>query len=202
MKVVTIGRETDNDVVIDDSHASRHHLQIILHDDGHYSLSDFGSSNGTFVNGQKIGGEITLNQYDIVRIGNTTIPWRMYFEQEQMEDKSDIGISSYTPPTSTTPLSSTSTTATLKVIRKKKLFGFAISFSVSVDGKKIGDLKNGVTLTCELDRCSHKLKIASLEKDISQEINISEGCSVVEAKVSLGMGILAGRPRIDDVKYM
>lgn len=82
MKVVTIGRNEDNDVVVNDLHASRYHLQIIQHDDGHYTLSDFGSTNGTYVNGQKISGEINLSLSDIVRIGNSTIPWRNYFESD------------------------------------------------------------------------------------------------------------------------
>ena len=83
MKVITIGRDIDNDVVIDDGYASRHHLQIVQCDDGTYKLADFGSSNGTYVNGQKVEGEIVLEPNDIVRVGNTTIPWRIYFEQEQ-----------------------------------------------------------------------------------------------------------------------
>lgn len=85
MKVITIGRDIDNDVVIDDGYASRHHLQIVQCDDGTYKLADFGSSNGTYVNGQKVEGEIVLEPNDIVRVGNTTIPWRLYFEQGQQE---------------------------------------------------------------------------------------------------------------------
>lgn len=84
MQVITVGRSEENDRVITDPCTSRHHLQIIQHDDGHFTLSDFGSTNGTYVNGQKINGEIQLNDTDIVRIGNTTIPWRMYFEEEQI----------------------------------------------------------------------------------------------------------------------
>ena len=83
MKVITIGRSEENDVVINDETVSRHHLQIIFHDDGHYTLSDFGSTNGTYVNGQRISGEIPLDDVDIVRIGNKTIPWRQYFEEER-----------------------------------------------------------------------------------------------------------------------
>lgn len=83
MKVITIGRSTENDVVINDPKVSRHHFQVIQHDDGRYTLSDFGSTNGTFVNGQKIGGEVYLYDNDIVRVGNTTVPWRMYFPPEQ-----------------------------------------------------------------------------------------------------------------------
>lgn len=82
MKAVTIGRSEDNDVVINDAHASRYHMQIIQHDDGHYTLADFGSTNGTYINGQKASGETFLTPSDIVRIGNTTIPWRNYFESD------------------------------------------------------------------------------------------------------------------------
>jgi len=198
MKVITIGRGTDNDVVIDDGYASRHHLQIVQCDNGTYKLADFGSSNGTYVNGQRVKGEIVLEPNDIVRIGNTTIPWRMYFEQEQSEARTKLDETPFAPSSAV----NTNTRATLKVIREKKIVGMAIKFSVLVDGKKIGDLKSGVTLTCELDKGPHKLKITSFEKDISQEINISDGCKVVEVKVSIGLGFLVGRPHIDDVKYM
>ncbi len=83
MKVITIGRSTENDVVINDPKVSRHHFQVIQHDDGHYTLSDFGSTNGTYVNGQKIRGEVYLHENDIVRVGNTTVPWRLHFPPEQ-----------------------------------------------------------------------------------------------------------------------
>ena len=86
MKVITIGRDESNDVVVYDPCASRHHLQIIQHDDGHFTLADFGSTNGTFINGQKVSGEVHLNINDIVRIGNSTIPWRLYFEEEDEQE--------------------------------------------------------------------------------------------------------------------
>lgn len=97
MKVITIGRHEDNDVFVDDPCASRHHLQIIQHDDGHYSLADFGSTNGTFINGQQISGEVDLNINDVVRIGNSTIPWRLFFEKEEQDSTQEIEKESYTP---------------------------------------------------------------------------------------------------------
>jgi hypothetical protein len=42
-------------------------------------MADFGSRNGTFVNGRRVSGEIYLNPTDSIRIGNTTLPWRGYF---------------------------------------------------------------------------------------------------------------------------
>ncbi|MDR1552068.1 MAG: FHA domain-containing protein [Prevotellaceae bacterium] len=79
MKVITIGRNPANDIVINDPLVSRHHCQIIQDDYGNFRLADFGSKNGTFVNGQKRNGESYLQQGDIIRIGNTTLPWISYF---------------------------------------------------------------------------------------------------------------------------
>ena len=80
MKVITIGRSSQNDITVNDSKVSRHHCQIIQHDDGNFSLSDFGSTNGTYVNGNRVHGEVKLNPSDVVRIGNTTLQWRNYFK--------------------------------------------------------------------------------------------------------------------------
>lgn len=92
MRVITIGRSVENDVVIHDPYATRHHLQIIQHDDGHFSLADFGSTNGTFINGQKIREEVDLYENDVVRIGNTTIPWRLYFEEEEVVQSNNAAL--------------------------------------------------------------------------------------------------------------
>ena len=81
MKVVTVGRSSDNDVILNDPYIGRHHCQIILHDDGSYSLSDFGSTNGTYVNGQRVYGEIKLSTNDIVKIGTTILTWGSYFKE-------------------------------------------------------------------------------------------------------------------------
>lgn len=81
MKVITIGRSNEgNDVIINDPMVSRHHFQIVQDDDGSFRLADFGSTNGTYINGQKVSGEVDLDENDIVRVGNTIIPWRQYFD--------------------------------------------------------------------------------------------------------------------------
>ena len=111
MKVITIGRSEENDVVITDPCASRHHLQIIQHDDGHFSVSDFGSTNGTYVNGQRINGEVILRDNDIIRIGNTTIPWTTYFNPVEQN-----GTQTFAKPSTETymPDSPTATSSTTK----------------------------------------------------------------------------------------
>lgn len=88
MKVITVGRSSDNDVVINDAKVSRKHLQFVYNDSGVWSVVDLNSASGTFVNGQKITGEIRLQLHDVIRIGDTTLPWTMsymmYIENQPM----------------------------------------------------------------------------------------------------------------------
>lgn len=80
MKIIKIGRSSSNDVNVNDPMVSRTHCQIIQDDDGNYRLIDTNSKNGTFINGTKRHGEVRLSTSDIVRIGNTTLPWQTYFK--------------------------------------------------------------------------------------------------------------------------
>jgi len=79
MKVVTIGRNSDNTIIVNDPYAGRHHCQITQNDNGTFCLLDRNAKNGTFVNGRRVSGEVMLNQSDVVRVGNTTLPWQSYF---------------------------------------------------------------------------------------------------------------------------
>jgi pSer/pThr/pTyr-binding forkhead associated (FHA) protein len=68
--VTTLGRDITNDIVINDPEVSRHHLRIARTADG-CSLEDLGSTNGTFVNGQRISGSRPLNNGDMIGLGET-----------------------------------------------------------------------------------------------------------------------------------
>ncbi|MDR1347189.1 MAG: FHA domain-containing protein [Prevotellaceae bacterium] len=81
MKVITIGRSSANDVKINDPYVGQHHCQVI-EDNGNFRLIDLNSKNGTYVNGMKIKGEVMLYSTDIVKIGNTVLPWKNYLNQE------------------------------------------------------------------------------------------------------------------------
>ncbi|MGO9067951.1 ATP-binding cassette domain-containing protein [Mycobacterium sp.] len=67
---VTIGRATDNDVVIPDVLASRYHATLTLTPLG-TEIRDT-SVNGTFVNGTRIGSAI-LTEGDVVTVGNVDL---------------------------------------------------------------------------------------------------------------------------------
>ncbi|HZC93189.1 MAG TPA: ATP-binding cassette domain-containing protein [Mycobacterium sp.] len=64
----TIGRANDNDVVIQDVLASRHHAFLVDSPLG-TEIRDARSVNGTFVNGVRVGSAL-LNEGDVVTIGN------------------------------------------------------------------------------------------------------------------------------------
>ncbi|GFG68388.1 ATP-binding cassette domain-containing protein [Mycolicibacter senuensis] len=68
---LTIGRATDNDIVISDVLASRHHAMLIPTPLG-TEIRDSRSINGTFVNGVRIGSAI-LTEGDLVTIGNVDL---------------------------------------------------------------------------------------------------------------------------------
>lgn len=78
MKIITIGRATTNNVVLQDNLVSGTHAQIIIKHNNCYSIVDLNSTNGTYVNNIRINGETILNTNDIIKIGNTIIPWQEY----------------------------------------------------------------------------------------------------------------------------
>lgn len=80
MKVLIIGRDAACDIVINDPKVSRNHCQLVLKDDGTFLIVDLGSSNGTYVNGQRISGEVRLSSLDSVRIGDTVLPLQQYVD--------------------------------------------------------------------------------------------------------------------------
>ncbi|NVJ60421.1 MAG: FHA domain-containing protein [Gammaproteobacteria bacterium] len=65
-KVLTIGRDTQCDIAIPMPHISRRHAQV-LQDGNKLMIKDLGSSNGTFVNGQK-QSETYLKNGDEIRV--------------------------------------------------------------------------------------------------------------------------------------
>ncbi|HZS05361.1 MAG TPA: FHA domain-containing protein [Blastocatellia bacterium] len=68
---ITIGRRADCHVVLDADNISRAHSSVSRRDDGYY-VTDLGSSNGTYLNEQRIESA-QLKDGDRLRIGNYTL---------------------------------------------------------------------------------------------------------------------------------
>jgi hypothetical protein len=65
--VIDIGRHSQNDLVLDDLHVSRHHAQLRAINE-QYVIFDVGSTGGIFLNERKIT-RATLQSGDVIRIG-------------------------------------------------------------------------------------------------------------------------------------
>ena len=73
---ITIGRETGNDIMIQDINASRRHAELNLSMQGIWTITDLGSMNGTIVNGQRVA-TLPLHAGDIITIGKTDLEFTL-----------------------------------------------------------------------------------------------------------------------------
>jgi hypothetical protein len=70
---LTVGRAAQNDLALDaDEYASAQHARIEPRQDGVW-VEDVGSTNGTFVNGDRITTPRILQPGDVIRIGETDL---------------------------------------------------------------------------------------------------------------------------------
>jgi class 3 adenylate cyclase/pSer/pThr/pTyr-binding forkhead associated (FHA) protein len=70
----SIGRSIDNEIVISDPSASRVHAELNYDiKEDKLVLNDIGSTNGTFINRERVIDSVVLKSDDIIRIGGTTI---------------------------------------------------------------------------------------------------------------------------------
>lgn len=65
---VFIGRDLNNEVVINDQEVSRRHARVFVQG-GNYVIEDLGSTNGTSVNGQRIMGPYILKAGELITFG-------------------------------------------------------------------------------------------------------------------------------------
>ncbi len=107
---VTIGRDISNDIVINDAEVSRNHARLILERD-RYKIEDLNSTNGTYIDGQRLIGPHLLAIGEIVMFGDNV---GMVFDGEPamadvtVQSPVDLGmtpvsaipapVESYTPP--------------------------------------------------------------------------------------------------------
>ena len=78
---IIIGRDSGNDVQIDNVAVSREHAKIIR-DQNYYLIEDLNSTNGTFVNGKKVNKKF-LKEDDEITIGKHSL-------QIVLEERSEI----------------------------------------------------------------------------------------------------------------
>lgn len=84
-ELTLIGRELDNDIVLDDDRVSRRHAELRW-DHGRVELTDYGSLNGTLINQQAARGRLLLRDGDLIEFGKH----RYRFEMQAGESSAAV----------------------------------------------------------------------------------------------------------------
>ena len=71
-----IGRDASNDIVVHDDEISARHARISCRDQGFWR-EDLQSTNGTFVNGERIRESILLRDEDLLKMGRTLMKFKI-----------------------------------------------------------------------------------------------------------------------------
>jgi pSer/pThr/pTyr-binding forkhead associated (FHA) protein len=72
---MTVGRAPECELRLDDTYASQQHARLFARNNSWF-VEDLGSTNGTFVNDQKLAAPAMLQPGDKVRVGQTTMELR------------------------------------------------------------------------------------------------------------------------------
>ncbi len=83
-----IGRDSENDVVVDDPAVSREHATISF-ENGRYVVEDAGSSSGTVVEGTATGGQTLLSSGSTLQLGETEL---VFMQSESAAPLSGTGM--------------------------------------------------------------------------------------------------------------
>jgi Nif-specific regulatory protein len=73
---VTLGRSRDNTITLQDEHASRQHAKLVF-EDGRWLIHDFGTLNGTRLNGTRIECPTILEDGQQIRIGDVRLRFQL-----------------------------------------------------------------------------------------------------------------------------
>lgn len=77
MQRLSIGRTPNCDIFFNDPSVSKIHAEIVVNEN-EVIVRDLGSTNGTFINGMRVYGSQPLKQLDILKVGNSLVPWKNY----------------------------------------------------------------------------------------------------------------------------
>jgi len=86
--LITVGRDPEADVFLDNPSISREHVRLERMPNGHFCMKDPGSANGTFLNEERVQGAMIYNG-DVIRIGKFSL-W-IALERDRRGQASDAG---------------------------------------------------------------------------------------------------------------
>lgn len=100
---ISMGRDINNEIVINDAEISRKHCRMKLQGNG-YVIEDLGSTNGTWVDEQRISGQYQLSHGNTIRLGdNITLTYEVVGHDADATIASASAAPSAAPPTAQAP---------------------------------------------------------------------------------------------------
>ena len=93
-----------------------------------------------------------------------------------------------------TPLNNENNIGKITIVREKKMLGFAIPFDAYID-----DTNSSLTTRSTLSM--HEIKLVSTEKDVIENIELSEDKKEVTITIIPKMGLISAKPYIKEIKY-
>ncbi len=90
---ISIGRTGSNDLVLNDTSVSKIHAALVVAENGELSVADTGSTNGTFINGERIayGKATRLVEGDLVKFGSVEVSFESSSPAEELPGDLDEG---------------------------------------------------------------------------------------------------------------
>src|SRR5262245_30703457 len=125
---VTLGRNRNNAVVLQDRHASRFHAEI-YEENGRWFLRDCGTLNGTKLNGQRISQAVPLADGSEIGIGDT----RLRFHVEEGSNGTEPSKGAGEPPSITFPEAGPSDPEQTVAFREDELTALCDFMAASVE---------------------------------------------------------------------
>ena len=177
---ITLGRRPDNDIVVNEGTVSRRHALIMETPDG-FVVRDLSSTNGTFVNRDKIGSkEHVLKHGDRIRLagsevsfvfrqeGASTLKLRVESPRAGADDLSSRASSVGTEATETAPRPEGKELDLLRFLESKE--------GAPVSREEIArfvwpELPMGSATNQEMDRTVERLR-AQIEEDVSRPVRL------------------------------
>ncbi len=103
-EAITVGRDPESDIFLDNPGVSRNHLQLRATSRGYFEVEDLGSANGTVLNDKPLGGTEFLMNNDVLRIGKFSL-WVSYEQDNRGHSSAEHAAPSPTAFQGTTVLS-------------------------------------------------------------------------------------------------
>lgn len=99
---IYLGRDITNDIVISDPEVSRKHARL-TYQSGGYLLEDLGSTNGTFIDGQRITGPHLMNPGEVIMLGDNV---SLVYEAEGQDEDATVAVApeAFAIPPQPTPM--------------------------------------------------------------------------------------------------